>query len=109
MTSKKRSQAKSTVTLSFHFTVLPVENGYRLHVSYGEQEYMWLDLYSTLEQAGKQILQALTTALESRGETSKNTCPPSAIFGRGHLRRALRDWQLALVELVLAVREYRRL
>ena len=59
MTSKKRSQAKSTVTLSFHFTVLPVENGYRLHVSYGEQEYMWPDLYGNLEQAGKQILQAL--------------------------------------------------
>jgi hypothetical protein len=39
MTSKKRSQAKSAVTLSFHFTVLPVENGYRLHISYGEGEY----------------------------------------------------------------------
>ena len=77
MTSKKRSQAKSTVTLSFHFTVLPVENGYRLHVSYGEQEYMWPDLYRTLEQAGKQILQALTTASESRGEISKITCPPA--------------------------------
>jgi len=53
---------------SFQFTVLPVENGYRLHVYYGEEEYMWPDLYSTLEQAGKQILQALTTASESRGE-----------------------------------------
>jgi hypothetical protein len=30
MTSKKRSQAKSTMTLSFQFTVSPVENGYRL-------------------------------------------------------------------------------
>ena len=108
MTSKKRSQAKSTVTLSFHFTVLPVENGYRLHVSYGEQEYMWPDLYRTLEQAGKQILQALTTASESRGETSKNT-PPSAIFGRGHLRKALRDRQLALAELVHAIREHRKI
>jgi hypothetical protein len=77
MTSKKRSQAKSTVTLSFHFTVLPVENGYRIHVSYGEEEYMWPDLYSTLEEAGKRILQALTTASESRGEISKNTCPPA--------------------------------
>jgi hypothetical protein len=77
MTSKKRSQAKSTVTLSFHFTVLPVENGYRLHVSYGEEAYTWPDLYSTLEQAGKQIQQALTTASESRGEISKNTCPPA--------------------------------
>ena len=77
MTSKKRSQAKSTVTLSFHFTVSPVENGYRLHVSYGQEEYVWPDLYGTLEQAGKQILQALTTASESRGEISKNTCPPA--------------------------------
>jgi hypothetical protein len=25
---------------------------------YGEQEYMWPDLYSTLEQAGKQILHS---------------------------------------------------
>jgi len=68
MTPKKRSQAKSKMTLSFQFTVLPVENGYRLQVSYGEEEYMWPDLYSTLGQAGKQILQALTTASESRGE-----------------------------------------
>jgi len=74
MTSKKRSQAQSTVTLSFHFTVLPVESGYRLHISYGEQEYTWPDLYGTLEGAGKQILQALTTASESRGEISKNRC-----------------------------------
>ena len=78
MTSKKRSQAKSTVTLSFHFTVLPVENGYRLHVSYGEQEYTWPDLYDTLEQVGKQILQALTTASESRGEISKSTSTPKS-------------------------------
>jgi hypothetical protein len=80
MTSKKRSQEKSTVTLSFQFTVLPVENGYRLHVSYGAEEYIWPDLYSTLEQAGKQILQALTTASESRGEISKSTSSPSVIF-----------------------------
>jgi hypothetical protein len=72
-TLKKRSQAKSTVTLSFQFTVLPVENGYRLKVSYGEEEYMWPNLYGTLEQAGKQVLQALTTASESRGEITKST------------------------------------
>ena len=36
MTPKKRSQAKSKMTLSFQFTVSPVENGYRLQVSYGE-------------------------------------------------------------------------
>ena len=68
MTSKKRSQAKSTVRRSFHFTVLPVENGYPLHVSHGEEEYLWPHLYITLEQAGKEILKALTTASESRGE-----------------------------------------
>jgi hypothetical protein len=73
MTSKKRSQAKRTVTLSFQFTVLPVENGYRLQVICGEGEYMWPNLYGTLEQAGKQILQALTTASESRGEITKST------------------------------------
>jgi hypothetical protein len=78
MTSKKRSQAKSTVTLSFQFTVLPLENGYRLQVSYGEEEYMWPDLYGTLEQAGKQILQALTTASESRGEIPKSTSIPQS-------------------------------
>ena len=77
MTSKKRSHAKSTVTLSFHFTVLPVENGYRLQVSYGEEEYMWPDLYGTLEQAGKQILQALTTASESRREIPKRKSLPT--------------------------------
>ena len=33
------------MTLSFQFTVLPVENGYRLHVSYGAEEYIWPDLY----------------------------------------------------------------
>ena len=90
MTSKKRFHAKSTVTLSFHFTVLPVESGYRLHVSYGEQEYMWPDLYRTLEQAGKQILQALTTASESRGEISKSTSPLSVIFCRAHPGKAAR-------------------
>jgi hypothetical protein len=75
MTSKKRSQAKSTVRRSFQFTVSPVENGYWVHVSYGQEEYMWPDLYGTLEQAGKQILQALTTASESRGEISKIHVP----------------------------------
>ncbi len=90
MTTKKRSQGKRTVTLSFHFTVLPVENGYRLQVSSGEQEYMWPDLYSTLEQAGKQILQALATASESRGEISKSTSPPSVIFCRAHRGNAVR-------------------
>jgi hypothetical protein len=53
---------------SFQFTVTPVENGYRLRVKYGDEEYIWPDIYTTLEQVGKDILQALTTASESRGE-----------------------------------------
>jgi hypothetical protein len=90
MTSKKRSQVKSTVALSFHFTVLPVEKGYRLHVCHGEKEYMWPDLYGTLELAGKQILQALTTASESRGEISKNTSVRQGNLRRDHLGKAAR-------------------
>ena len=90
MTTKKRSQGKRTVTLSFHFTVLPGEKGYRLQVSSGGQDYMWPDLYSNLEQAGKQILQALTTASESRGEISKSTSPSSVIFRQAHPGKAAR-------------------
>ena len=88
MTSRKRSQAKSTVTRSFQFTVSPVDNGYQLHVSYGQEEYMWPDLYGTLEQAGKKILQALTTASESRGEISKSTSPTRVIYRRAYLGKA---------------------
>jgi hypothetical protein len=56
---------------SFQFIISPVENGYRLRVKYGEEEYTWPDIYNTLEQAGKDILQALKTASESRGEDTK--------------------------------------
>ena len=56
---------------SFQFTVSPVEKGYRLRVKYGEEEYTWPDIYNTLEQVGKDILQALTTASESRGEEQR--------------------------------------
>ena len=82
MTSKKRSQAKSTVTLSFHFTVLPVENGYRLQVSSGEQEYMWPDLY-TIDLEGRIV--------------------------KDGVKKALRDRQLALAELVHAIQEHRKI
>jgi hypothetical protein len=53
---------------SFQFTVFAAENGYRVRVKHGEVEYVWPHLYKTLEHAGKEILKALTTASESRGE-----------------------------------------
>jgi hypothetical protein len=53
---------------SFQFTVFSAENGYRVRVKYGEEEYVWPDIYKTLEHAGKEILKALTTASKSRGE-----------------------------------------
>jgi hypothetical protein len=53
---------------SFQFTILPAENGYRLLVNHGAAEYLWPDIYSTLEKAGQQILKALTTASECRAE-----------------------------------------
>jgi hypothetical protein len=63
----KQSPAKSEMK-SFQFTVFAAENGYRVRVKYGEEEYVWPHSYKTLEQAGKEILKALTTASESRGE-----------------------------------------
>jgi hypothetical protein len=53
----------------FQFTILPAENGYRLRVNHGAAEYLWPNTYPTLEKAGEQILKALTTASECRGET----------------------------------------
>jgi hypothetical protein len=53
---------------SFQFIVFAVENGYRVRVKYGEEEYEWPDIFKTLEHAGKEILKALTTASKSRGE-----------------------------------------
>ena len=53
---------------SFQFTILPAENGYRLRINHGGAEYLWPDIYPTLEKAGKEILKALTTASECRGE-----------------------------------------
>jgi hypothetical protein len=53
---------------SFQFTILLTENGYRLLVNHGATEYVWPDLYSTLEKAGEQVLKALTTASECRAE-----------------------------------------
>jgi hypothetical protein len=60
---------------SFNFTVFAAENGYRIRVNQGENEYLWPDTYATLEQAGKEILKALTTASQSRGESKINAHP----------------------------------
>jgi hypothetical protein len=57
---------------SFQFTVFPVENGYRVRVVHGDNKYQWPGVYSTLEQAGEEILRALKTASLSRGEKSKD-------------------------------------
>jgi hypothetical protein len=56
---------------SYCFTVLPVENGYRLRVNSGGKEYNWPSTYSSFETVGKEILRALTTASECRGESQK--------------------------------------
>jgi hypothetical protein len=61
---------------SYFFTVFPVENGYRLRVNSGGKEYIWPSTYSSLEAVGKEILRALTTASECRGER-KNEPPAS--------------------------------
>jgi hypothetical protein len=52
-----------------------VENGYRLRVKYGEEEYSWPDSYNTLDQAGRDILQALKTVSESC-----TLCPTLGIY-----------------------------
>jgi hypothetical protein len=64
----RRFPAKFKRMRSFQFNVFPVENGYRLRAKYGEEEYVWPDIYKTLVHAGEEILKALTTASESRGE-----------------------------------------
>lgn len=66
---------------SYFFTVLPVENGYLLRVDSGGKEYTWPSTYISLEAVGKEILEALTTASECRGE-QKNTQPASNPEGR---------------------------
>lgn len=60
---------------SYFFTVVPVENGYKLRINSGGKEYIWPSIYSSLEAVGKEILRALTTASECRGENQKQ---PSA-------------------------------
>ena len=62
---------KHAHTQAFQFTIFPAENGYRLRVNCGAAEYLWPEFYSTLEKAGKEILRALTTASECRGEIRK--------------------------------------
>ncbi len=56
---------------SFQFTIWAVEKGYRLSVNHGLAEYGWPNIYPTLEKAGQEILRALTTASECRGEIKK--------------------------------------
>jgi hypothetical protein len=53
---------------SFQFTVCREENGYRVRVRQGEDEFVWPEVFSTLEKAGKEIWEALTNASQSRGE-----------------------------------------
>jgi hypothetical protein len=53
---------------SYFFTVLPVESGYQLRVNSGGKDYIWPSFYPSLETVGKEILRALTTASECRGE-----------------------------------------
>jgi hypothetical protein len=75
---------------SYFFSVLPVENGYQLRVNSGGKDYSWPSTYSTLEATGNEILRALTTASECRGEipphvikskNSRRTSQPTAILG----------------------------
>ena len=61
---------------SYFFTVLPVENGYLLRVDSGGKEYTWPSMYISFEAVGKEILWALTTASECRGEIKKH--PPAS-------------------------------
>ena len=63
-----RLQTPMNLLLLKSFTILPAENGYRLRVNHGAAEYLWPSTYPTLEKAGEQILKALTTASECRGE-----------------------------------------
>ena len=55
----------------FQFTIFPEENGYQLRVNCGAAEYFWPHIYPTLEKAGEQILKALKTVSECRGEIPK--------------------------------------
>jgi hypothetical protein len=52
----------------FQFTIFPDENGYQLRVNRGSAEYSWPHIYPNLEKVGEEILKALTTASECRGE-----------------------------------------
>jgi hypothetical protein len=75
---------------SYFFSVLPVESGYQLRVNSGGKDYIWPSFYPSLETVGKEILRALTTASECRGEipphvikikNSRRTSQPTAILG----------------------------
>jgi hypothetical protein len=61
---------------SYFVTVSPVENGFQLRVNTGGKEYIWPSTYVSLEAVGKEILRALTTASECRGESQHK--PPAS-------------------------------
>jgi hypothetical protein len=61
---------------SYFFTILPVQNGFQLRVNSAGKEYIWPSTYFSLEAIGKEILRALTTASECRGESQKQ--PPAS-------------------------------
>ena len=71
---------------SYFVTVSPVENGFQLRVNTGGKEYIWPSTYVSFEAVGKEILRALTTASECRGESQKqppasNRQEPATILG----------------------------
>ena len=57
---------------SSFLTVSPIEDGFQLRVNTGGKEYIWPSTYVSLEAVGKEILRALTTASECRGERNQN-------------------------------------
>ena len=67
--SKKVTSPRKKVGMKpFQFTVYRDENGYRVRVKQGEDEFVWTEVFSTLEKAGQKIWEALTNASQSRGE-----------------------------------------
>jgi hypothetical protein len=53
----------------FQSTVYRVENGHRVRVDQGNDDFEWPEVFSTLEDAGKEIWEALANASQSRAET----------------------------------------
>ena len=71
----KRSPAKCTKMKSFQFTVFAAENGYRVRVKHGEEEYVWPDIYNTLEHAiPKPAMELAETTKPPTLEPTKSKC-----------------------------------